>query len=201
MLRVGLTGGIASGKSTVAAMMRDRGCHLLEADPLAHRLLEPAQAAHAEVVEVFGREVLLPDGHVDRKRLGEIVFGDARKLQELNRIIHPRVVEILEGRLDTLARQHPKGVAVVEAALLIESLYAERLDQLVVAWCRPEQQVERLLARGMTREQADRRIAAQMPLEQKRRLADYEVDCTGSLDETRRQVESIVAALQQAAAA
>ncbi len=201
MLHVGLTGGIACGKSTVAAVMRALGCRVLEADALAHRLIEPGQPAYDAVLNEFGSQVRAADGRIDRAKLAAIVFADPNKLERLNRIVHPRVVEALDRELAELTRSEPGAVVVVEAALLIEASYHERLDRLVVAWCEPEQQVERLLARGMTREEALRRIGAQMRLDQKRRMADDEIDCSGSLDETRRQVASVVAKLKQLAAA
>ncbi len=201
MLHVGLTGGIACGKSTVAAVMRALGCRVLEADALAHRLIEPGQPAYDAVLDEFGSQVRAADGRIDRAKLAAIVFADPDKLEHLNRIVHPRVVEALDRELAELTRSEPGAVVVVEAALLIEASYHERLDRLVVAWCEPEQQVERLLARGMTREEALRRIGAQMRLDQKRRMADDEIDCSGSLDETRRQVASVVAKLKQLAAA
>lgn len=197
MLRVGLTGGIACGKSTVAAIMRELGCVILEADPLAHQVMEPGQPAHGEVVKEFGRDILGADGRVDRKKLGAIVFADSARLQRLNRIIHPRVLEALDRRLAQLEREKQTRIAVVEAALLIEADYHRHLDVLVVAWCRPEQQVARLLERGLTPEQAGQRIAAQMPLEQKRRVADEQIDCSGTLSETRRQTEALVERLTQ----
>lgn len=201
MLRVGLTGGIGCGKSTVAAMLRECGCHVLEADRVAHELIEPGQAARDEVIREFGPQVRAADGRIDRTKLAALVFADPVKLQRLNQIVHPRVIEVLEQQLTELARAQPEAVAVVEAALLIEASYHERLDRLVVVWCEPEQQMERLLARGMTRREAERRIAAQMLLDQKRRMADDEIDCSGRLEETRRQVESLAARLKRFAAA
>ena len=201
MLRVGLTGGIGCGKSTVAAMMRALGCHVIEADPLAHKLIEPGQPAFQEVVRAFGADILHPDGHVDRGRLGAIVFADVDKLLRLNAIVHPRVLKELERLFSEYAATNPHGVAVIEAALLIEAGYVKHLDRLVVAWCKPEQQMERLLARGMSREQIEQRLAAQLPLEEKRRRADDVVDCSVSLDETRAQVERLVGKLKQLAAA
>ncbi len=205
MLHVGLTGGIACGKSSVAARMRELGCVVIEADPLAHRMMEPGRPAYEEVVNEFGREVCTSDGRIDRAKLAAIVFADRAKLELLNHIVHPRVIEALDGELAELARTQPQAVVVVEAALLIESGYHKRLDRLVVVWCTPEQQIERLMdprtGRGMTREQAERRIAAQVPLDEKRRMADYEIDCSGSLEQTRREVEHLVAELRQHAAA
>jgi dephospho-CoA kinase len=200
MLRAGLTGGIACGKSAVAAMLRECGCAVLEADPLAHELIEPGRPAFAEIVHEFGAGVLEPGGRIDRGKLGAIVFADAEKLSRLNRIVHPRVFEELERRLEELARPGGPQVAVVEAALLVETGYDHELDRLIVVWCRPEQQRERLAARGLTPEQAENRIAAQMPVEEKRRRATDEIDTSGSLAETRRQVERLAAKLKQAAA-
>lgn len=201
MLHVGLTGGIACGKSTVAAMMRQLGCVVLEADPIAHRLIEPGQPVYDEIIREFGEQVRAADGRIDRKKLAAIVFAKPAKLERLNRIVHPRVVETLDRDLASLARTQPGAVVVVEAALLIEASYHERLDRLVVVWCEPEQQIERLVTRGMTREQAEQRITAQMQLDQKRRMADEEIDCSGSLEETWRQVESLVVKLKQLASA
>ena len=201
MLRVGLTGGISCGKSTVATMMRALGCHVIEADPLAHKLIEPGQPAFQEVVRAFGADILHSDGHVDRGKLGAIVFADVDKLLRLNAIVHPRVLKEMERLFSEYAVANPRGVAVIEAALLIEAGYVKHLDRLVVTWCKPEQQMERLLARGMSREQIEQRLGAQMPLDEKRRRADDVVDCSVPLEETRAQVEQLVAKLQQLAAA
>ena len=200
MLKVGLTGGIASGKTTVAAMFRARGCHILEADRIAHRLMEPGSHAYEEIVEAFGKDILRPDGSIDRLRLGAIVFADAARRVELERIVHPRVIVQLDSEFARRANEGPESIVIVEAALLVEARYHTRLDKLVVTWCRPEQQVERLLAKGLTREQAEQRIAAQMPAEEKRRLADYVIDCSGSLAETERQVEQVFQSLRRHAA-
>ncbi len=205
MLRVGLTGGIGCGKSTVAAMMRELGCVVLEADPLAHRLIEPGQSAYEEILREFGPQVRGANGRIDRAKLAAIVFADPAKLQLLNAIVHPRVLAALDRELDLLERRQPQAVAVVEAALLIESSYHERLDRLVVVWCESEQQIERVTnrstGRGLTREEALRRIAAQMQMDQKRRMADDEIDCSGPLEITRSQVENLVTRLKQIASA
>ena len=200
MLRVGLTGGIACGKSTVAARMRELGCHVLDADKLAHQLIEPGQPAYEQVVREFGTEILFSDKRVDRARLAAIVFADRAKLAKLNAIVHPCVIAEQERELAALESDEPGAVAVVEAALLIEAGYHKRLDRLVVVWCRPEQQLERLLARGLTRTEADQRIAAQLPLDRKRVLADDLIDCSGTLDHTRLQVEELVGRLKKVAA-
>ena len=201
MLRVGLTGGIGCGKTTVAAMMRELGCAVLDADALAHALMSPGGSAYEGVVEAFGREILDSQGNIDRQKLGAIVFHDAAKLAQLNAVVHQRVIEVQERRLAEMEREGRTPVAIVEAALLIEAGYHKRLDKLVVVWCRPGQQRERLRERGLTEAQIEQRIAAQMPLDEKRKLADYEVDCSESLERTRNQVEQVVAELRQLAAA
>jgi dephospho-CoA kinase len=200
MLRVGLTGGIASGKSTVAARMTGLGLTVLNADALAHRLIEPGQPAYDDIVREFGREILRADGTVDRKKLGDIVFREPARRERLNQIVHPRVIEAREEQLKEMESQNPRGLAIVEAALLIEAGYYKKLDRLVVCSCRPEQQMERLRARGLTEEEARQRIESQLPLAEKLRLADDVVDCSGTLQETERQTDALVARLRQLAA-
>ncbi len=197
MLRLGLTGGVASGKSAVAAMLREMGFAVLDADSLAHRLIEPSQPAYAEVLQEFGQAVLAPDGRVDRAKLSAIVFADRARLDRLNAIVHPRVAEAVFRQFEEWQRGGTRDAAFVEAALLIESGIHKKLDGLVVAWCKPEQQLERLVARGLSEAEARRRIAAQLPVEEKLRLATEKIDCSGSLEETRRQVEALAAKLRR----
>jgi dephospho-CoA kinase len=197
MLRLGLTGGIASGKSAVAAMLREKGFSVLDADSLAHKLIEPGQPAYDEVLQEFGQEVLAPGGRVDRAKLSAIVFQDRPKLDRLNAIVHPRVGEFVFRQFDEWQRAGTRDAAFVEAALLIESGIHKKLDGLVVAWCEPEQQLQRLLDRGLSESEARRRIAAQLPVEEKLLLATDRIDCSGSLDETRRQVEALAAKLRR----
>jgi dephospho-CoA kinase len=205
MLRVGLTGGIGCGKSIVAARMRELGCYVLEADRMAHRLIEPGQPAYDDVVREFGREILESHGQVIRAKLAEIVFADPARLARLNAIVHPLVLGQVMTELDRLAPSDPEGVAVVEAALLIEAGYHDNLDRLIVVWCTPEQQLARLTdaasGRGMTPEQARARIAAQLSLQEKRKLADDEIDCSGTMDQTLRQVTGLVERLKRLAVA
>jgi dephospho-CoA kinase len=198
MLRLGLTGGIASGKSAVAAMLREMGFAVLDADSLAHKLVEPGQPAYGEVLQEFGQAVTMPDGRIDRAKLSAIVFHDRAKLDRLNAIVHPRVAEVVFRQFDEWQRQGTRDAAFVEAALLIESGIHKSLDGLIVAWCEPEQQLQRLLARGLTEEEARRRIAAQLSVEEKLRYATERIDCSGSLDETRHQVEALAAKLRRA---
>ena len=197
MLRLGLTGGIASGKSAVAAMLRELGFSVLDADSLAHKLIEPGQPAYNEVLHEFGNSVLAPDARVDRAKLSAIVFNDRSKLDRLNGIVHPRVAEVIFSQFEVWRRAGVRDAVFVEAALLIESGIHKNLDGLAVAWCHPEQQLERLVARGLSESEARRRIAAQLPVEEKLRLASEKIDCSGSLEETRRQVEALAFKLRR----
>jgi dephospho-CoA kinase len=201
MLRVGLTGGIATGKSTVVAMLRELGCHVLEADKIAHQMIEPGAAAYDAVVKEFGRGILTPDGRVDRPKLGAIVFADRTKLARLNAIVHPPVLEEQTRQLEAIERAEPHAIGVVEAALLIEAGYNRKLDLLVVTWCTPEQQIARLTEQGagreLTVEQAKQRIAAQMPVKKKKRLGDETIDCSGTLEWTREQVVQLYEKLRK----
>ena len=196
MLRLGLTGGIASGKSVVAAMLREMGFEVLDADALAHRIIEPGEPAYHEIAREFGPEVVASNGYVNRAKLGAIVFADPAKLARLNAIIHPRVETAALRQLDEWAHSGKREAAFIEAALLVEAGYQKVLDGLVVTWCRPEQQLERLRSRGLTEEQARQRIAAQLPIEEKLRHATYKIDCSGTIDETRRQVQALAAKLR-----
>jgi dephospho-CoA kinase len=198
MLRLGLTGGIASGKSAVAAMLRDMGFSVLDADSLAHRLIEPGNSAYDEILHEFGQAVLAPDGRVDRTKLSAIVFNDRARLDRLNAIIHPRVAEIVFRQFNEWERAGTRDAALVEAALLIESGIHKKLDGLVVAWCGPQQQLERLVARGLSEGEARRRIAAQLPVADKLRLATEKIDCSGSLEQTRLQVQALAGKLRRA---
>jgi dephospho-CoA kinase len=199
MLRLGLTGGIASGKSVVAGMLRDLGFPVLDADALAHALIEPGQAAYAEVVHEFGPGIVAPDSRIDRHTLGAIVFANPSKLARLNAIVHPRVREAAYRQLDEWASSGTPTAAFIEAALLVEAAYQNSLDGLVVTWCRPEQQLERLLARGLSETEARQRMAAQLPMDEKLRYATERIDCSGTLEATRRQVEALAGKLRHAA--
>ncbi len=196
MLKMGLTGGIASGKSAVAAMLREMGFRVLEADVVAHKLLEPGQAAHDEVLAEFGASLGDANGRIDRAKLGALVFADPGKLAKLNGIIHPRVAEIVLKKFDEWRQDGVRDAGFVEAALLIEAGIAETLDGLVVAFCTPAQQMERLRARGMSETDARRRMAAQMPVLEKLKHATETIDCSGTLDQTRTQVRALAARLR-----
>lgn len=196
MLRMGLTGGIASGKSVVAAMLREMGFPVLEADVVAHLLIEPGQPAHDEVLREFGNGLGGADGRIDRGKLAEIVFADPTKLVRLNKIIHPRVEEAVFRQFEDWKQQGVRDAGFVVAALLVEAGYGKNLDGMVMVFCRPEQQLERLRARGMSEADAKRRIAAQMPIEEKLRQATEKIDCSGTMEETREQVRVLAVKLR-----
>jgi len=194
MLRVGLTGGMAAGKSTVASMLRAHDYPVLDADTIGHELLEEGQEAYKEVIATFGIDILDQHGNIDRAELGKIVFAEPEKLKVLNAILHPRIGKVVEDWFAALARSSdPPDIAVVEAALLFESGFSQSLDKMMVCWCRPEQQLERMLERGLTEDEAKQRIAAQMPNEEKLKLADATIDCSGTIEETERLVASALA--------
>ncbi len=183
---IGLTGNIATGKSAVLGMLRDLGAATIDADAVAHRLLEKGTPVWREVVERFGPDILRPDGHVDRVRLGAIVFADPQALQQLEAIVHPAVT----ARIAELVRRAAERVVVIEAIKLIEAGMDRDCHALWVVTCPREQQIERLMAqRGLSYDEAVLRIEAQPPQEEKIALADVVIDNSGTLEGTRRQVE------------
>jgi dephospho-CoA kinase len=200
MLRVGLTGGIASGKSAVSSILRDLDIPVLQADVLGHELLEPEQAAYNDVVKEFGTDILTPAGAVDRAKLATIVFADPAKRAKLNWILHPRILEVVRKWFEALERPGGPDLAFLEAALIFEAGVKKDLDTVVLCWAQHDQQIERLKERGIMREQAERRIAAQMSTDEKRKLADEIIDCSGSMKDTEAQVRVVVDRLRQAAA-
>lgn len=200
MLRVGLTGGIACGKSTVSRMFRDLDIPILDADPLAHELLEPGQPVYDQVVKEFGPEILANDKSIDRAKLGPIVFADPEKLKRLNQIIHPHIVEIVDRWFATLDQPGGPPIAIVEAALLIEAGYRPKLNCLIVVRCTPGQQLARLRERGLNEIQAQQRINSQIPIEDKVKVADETIDGGTSFEETSRQVRDLTGRLKHQAA-
>jgi dephospho-CoA kinase len=201
MLRVGLTGGIATGKSTVGAMFVDLGCYLLDSDNLGHELFQPGQAVRDAVVEAFGESVIGPGGAIDRKVLGEIVFNDPKLRLKLNNLVHPAIIQRQKEWLDALEKEEPDAIAIVSAALMIEVDTYKNYDKLVVVTCTPEDQRRRLRERNaLSDEQIESRLAAQMPLSKKIRFADFVIDNSRDLAETRRQVGEIYSRLRELAA-
>jgi len=187
---LGLTGGIGSGKTIVGKMFAQLGAEIIDADQLARDVVEPGQPALGEIVERFGPDVLQVDGRLDRARLGGIVFADAAARAALNAITHPRIRERMAAAVS--ARKDRSGVLILVIPLLYESARTALVEAVIVVWVDPQTQLRRLLERGgLTDEQARQRIAAQMPLDQKRALADHVIDNRGTPEETRRQVEMI----------
>lgn len=189
MLKTGLTGSIAVGKSFVVSVFKELGCVTFDADKIAHHVMEPGREAYADIIREFSADVLDEQRRIDRGKLGAIVFADPEKRSRLNAIVHPRVIEEQDRLLGEAEEADPEGIAIVDAALMIESGGYKRFDKLIVVFCDSDTQVERLMQRnGLSREEAARRVAAQMPSEEKRKYADYEIDTSGSLEETRRRV-------------
>jgi dephospho-CoA kinase len=198
MLKVGLTGSIAVGKSFVLSVLRELGCATFDADKIAHSVMEPGRPAYEDIVREYGREVLSKDGSIDRAKLGAIVFADEHRRKRLNEIVHPRVIQEQDRLLREVEASTPDGIAVMDAALIIESGGYKRFDKLIVAFCERETQIERLMRRnGITREDAERRIAAQMSSDEKRGYADFEVDTSGTFDQTRQRVTEVFNQLVQ----
>jgi dephospho-CoA kinase len=202
MLRVGLTGGIATGKSTAGQMFVEHGCHLIDSDRITHQLFEPGQSVHNAVVEEFGKRIVAPDGTIDRRVLGEIVFkADPEARLKLNRLVHPAVIQRQQEWLNEMQQKDPDGVAIVDAALMIEVGTYKNYDKVIVVTCSPEIQKRRLLERsGLKEDEIDARIHSQMPMSEKVKYADFVIDSSGDLADTRRQVTEITARLRESAA-
>jgi len=204
MLKVGLTGGIAAGKSVVGEMFVVLGAHLVQADRIAHSLMQPGEPVYNEVLRHFGREILHEDGTVNRTKLAELAFGEdtsrsgapGSRVAELNRIVHPAVIRSQEEWMHAVGLQDPEGVAIVEAALLIEAGAAKRFDRIVVVTCTMAQRAERFAARQKVdlesaRKEVARRMAAQLPDAEKIKVADYVIDNSAALETTREQVRKV----------
>ncbi len=196
-LLVGLTGGIGSGKSTVSRMFRDLGCLIIDADLLAREVVEPGQPAYDTIVAEFGREILEPDGQIDRKKLGILVFNDPEKRKRLEELTHPEIRARQAGILEALAADGFDGIVIFDAALLVETGRAKNMDRLVVVTTDEATQTKRLVLRdNISSEEAARRIRSQMPLSEKVKLAHYVIDNSGSPDATLRQVKEVHRKLQ-----
>ena len=200
MLRVGLTGGLATGKSFVGRILAEQGCLLIKADDLGHQVLEPGAEAYAPVVAEFGPQILAPGGRIDRRKLAAEVFEKPDRLEKLNQLVHPPVRRRSRELADAFAAAHPSGIIVNEAAILIETGSARSFDKLIVAACPEHLQVERAMERdGITREEALARIRRQMPIEEKVRLADFVIDTSGTKEQTTAQTLEVFAALRSLA--
>ena len=196
MLRVGLTGGLASGKSFVGRALADLGCLLIQADELGHQVLEPGGEAYDGVIREFGPGIVRADGTIDRPKLAALVFHDSQRLAALNALVHPPVWARERRLMDEFSAAHPHGIAVVEAAILVETGSYRNYSKLIVAVCSEEQQIERAMSRdGMTREQVLDRLSRQMPLAEKIKYADYVVDTSGAKESTLAQTRAVHQAL------
>jgi len=192
MLKVGLTGSIAVGKSFVCEIFRELGAFVLDADKTAREVVQPDTKGWQRIIESFGAEVLQPNGEIDRAKLGAIVFADELKRQLLNSIVHPLIIEAQNEWLRTRERENPHAIAIIEAALLIESGGYKRFSQLIVLWCNIDIQLQRLILRNnLSEADAVQRIKAQMPQQEKKRYADFLIDTSEGFDDTRRQTIEI----------
>jgi dephospho-CoA kinase len=198
MLRVGLTGSIAVGKSYVASAFGELGCHVLDADQTAREAVSPGSAGLETVVKEFGVDVLNPDGTLNRQRLGTIIFADEEKRQKLNHILHPFIIARQDEIMREWERDDPNGIGIIDAALMIESGGYRRFDKLVVVHCRPEVQLERLMLRnGLSREEAQARIDAQMPQAENQRYADFLIDTSDGFEPTRNRTIEVYNSLRK----
>lgn len=200
MLRVGLTGGISCGKSTVGKMFSDLGAHLIEADTIAHELYRQGEPVYKELLEKFGPDIIRPNGEIDRPRLATAAF-DGGRVEELNKIVHPAVLKRQEQWMYQIGEKEPYAVAIVEAALILEAGARSRFDTIIVVTCRPEQKVSRYAERSgipesAARAEVQRRSNAQMSDDEKARRADFVIDNSGPIERTRQQVERIYAELR-----
>jgi dephospho-CoA kinase len=192
MLRVGLTGSIGVGKSFVGSVFVELGCRLLDADETAREVVLPGTEGLKNIVNEFGPDVLQPGGALDRKLLGSIVFANPEKRQRLNAILHPRIIERQDEILNAWEQDDPYGIAIVDAALMIESGGYKRFDKLIVVHCRPEVQLERLMLRdGLSPDEAQKRIDSQMPQSAKQRFADYLIDTSDGFELTRQRTTEV----------
>ncbi|MBC7364986.1 MAG: dephospho-CoA kinase [Candidatus Aminicenantes bacterium] len=200
MLLVALTGGIATGKSVVANILKEKGCYVQNADQLAHELMQPETPVWKNLVHHFGRGLLKEDGSIDREKLSSIVFHDEEEREYLNQITHPAVLEKIRLTITALEQENKYEIYITEAALVIEAGYQDFYDRLILTHCSPEIQLARLIRRnGLTEEQARARLQAQLPDKKKKPYAHYLIDTSGSLEETIEQTERVYFRLYQEA--
>lgn len=186
---IGLTGGIATGKSTVSAMLAELGAAVVDADQVAREVVLPGEPALRQVAETFGQAVLNEDGTLNRKKLGEIVFADEMKRKALEAILHPAIRQVMNDRIDRLERENPGRLVVADIPLLYETGLDARYPEVLVVYVPPDVQLERLMKRdGLTEAKARERLNAQLPIDEKKKRADWVIDNSGTLEETRRQV-------------
>ncbi|HKO97039.1 MAG TPA: dephospho-CoA kinase [Pyrinomonadaceae bacterium] len=200
MLRVGLTGSIGVGKSFVAGVFAELGCHVMDADDVARDVVAPGSEALARIVSEFGATMLQANGALDRQKLGAVVFANSGKRKRLNLLLHPYIIHEQDLRLREWEATDPQGIGIVDAALMIESGGSKRFDKLIVVHCRPEIQLARLMARNnFSREEAEQRIKSQMSQEEKLAFADYAIDTSDGFEDTRKRAEEVYRALVELA--
>jgi dephospho-CoA kinase len=201
MLRVGLTGGLASGKTFVGHALAALGCHLIEADELGHQVLLPGAEAYDAVVNEFGEEILDEDRYIDRHKLGALVWDNPERLAKLNSFVHPAVIARQHRMIAEIAQKDPAAIVVVEAAILVETGSYRRFDRLIVVVCSVEQQMERATKRGAySKEEVLARLSRQLPLEEKLRVADYVIDTSSTKEHTLEQVKAVYNSLRSLSA-
>src|SRR2546428_9015555 len=198
MLRAGLTGSIGVGKSFVAGVLAELGCHVLDADQTAREVVEPGSPGLLAVAEHCGSEMIREDGTLDRERLGSLIFANEEKRQLLNSILHPYIIARQDELLREWETKYPNGIAVVDAALMIESGSYKRFAKLIVVHCTPDEQLKRVMLRNnLSREEAQKRIGAQMPQEEKKSYADYLIDTSDGFEATRERTETVYQELRR----
>jgi dephospho-CoA kinase len=197
ILRTGLTGGIASGKSTIARIFASLGCITVDADQIVARLYQPGEAGHEALVRAYGTGILLPDGTIDRRKLADVAFATDESAKALNALIHPLVIAEQARMMDDVAREGGDRIVIVEATLLIESGGKDRYDRIVIVDVDRETQLARAMARGMSRDDAERRIAHQLPRAERLRYADYVIDNSGDLRAAEAETKRVFEALQR----
>src|SRR5215472_8356037 len=200
MLRVGLTGGVATGKSTVAGMFAALGAQVIDADQIVHELYRPGEGVHRKLVEHFGAGIVRPDGEIDRTRLAALVF-DCGRVEELNRIVHPAVFRRQQEWIEQATKRAPDGVAIVETALILEAGGKDRYEKMIVVTCRPEQKIARYaqragIADAEAHAEVERRSKVQMSDAEKASFADYVIDNSGTLEAARQQTQKIYGELK-----
>jgi len=189
---IGLTGGITSGKSVVASMFKELGAHIIDADQISREVMKPGAEAYKKVVATFGKEILKDDQSIDRKKLGDLVFGDREKMARLNECSHPSIFHVIDKTIEGIRDENPDTLIIVDAALLIETGAYKKFDTLIVVYTDEATQIKRLQERdGLSEEEAKKRIASQMPLKEKLRYADFVIHNQRNLETTRKQVNAI----------
>ena len=200
MLIIGLTGGVASGKSTVSNVLKEEGAHLIDADRIARELVQPHTPAWHELIKLFGEEILEEDGSIHRKKLAALVFSHPEKRGLLNQLLHPRIREEMQRRMKEIGQRDPEAIVVIDAALLVETGAYREVDRLIVVYCSEAQQIERLQRRdGLSREEAERIVSAQLPLKEKVNVADRVISNEGTIEETKRKAKDIFEELKRLA--